>query len=213
MKLKGAIVAAIISLGLCIGAYATSWYNIVDTAGSSVTTYTFFWDHYTTTDVKGNSQVTKYSANGVLDHPLPQTADVFNEILAFLTAGAAALLATIVFQGLRVFCKLGKGSSVCRVIGSIIIAGAMIVLAIAFFSFLNITKAFLQDNWPGCTSILLGDLDNTHRNCAKLMGSDTQNVIITYSYAWKPDIGWWLCLAGLVVAAFSVGGVMRSGRK
>jgi len=211
MKLQTAIVASIIALGLCVGAWATSWYKVVDTNGSSITTYKFYWEQFGVSDKDGNTQVHKYDDDSVFAKQLPEIKAMFAQILAFLTAGAAALLFIVIFQGLRQFTKMGRGSSMCRIIGVIVSVGAMVVLAIAFFSFFNITKAFLQDDWPGCTNLSLGDLANTHRNCDTLMGHDEHTVFtIPQSYQWGPDVGWWLTLAALVVSAFAVGGSLTS---
>jgi len=220
MKAEGAIIAAIIALGLAIGAWATSWYKIelttiskLDSSDSDTTTTTFFWVQYITSDSSsGKSQTIKYTGNsGALSPPnYPDIATTFSNCLAFLTAGAACLIATIVLQGLRVWCKFGKGSNCWRIIGQLIVTAATVLLAVSFFSFLNITKAFSNEQWPEC---LTGINNYDNYMCSSVLGKNTTNGLVTTTdYDWKPDVGWWLLLASLFVSFFSVGGVLASGK-
>jgi len=209
MKLKGAVVAAIISLGLCVGAWATPWYQLTYTVGSKTSVQTFYWTHYIESS-GGDSSTTDYLPSSGTRYP--HIAAIFSNILAFLTAGAALLLATVVLQGLRAYCKLGKGSKVIKIIGQLIVFAALVLLGVAFFSFLGITKAFLNDQWSVC---YLGSSSGYNNyNCATLMGTYSNTfILVNYSFDWKPAIGWWLCLAALVVSGFTVGGVFASKRK
>lgn len=214
--------AAIISLGLAVGAWATSWYIIQSTVtpvigDAETTTYTFFWVQYTKSDGHGNSQTMKYTGNSGVTAPpnYPDIATTFSNSLAFLTAGAACLIATIVYQGLRVWCKVGKGSNLCRILGNLLVTAGAVLLAVSFFSFLNITKSFLNSQWPGCGVLNGLSVDYNNYNCNKALGNQTVNGIAnayTTQIEWRPDVGWWLLLASLFVSFFSVGGVLSSGR-
>jgi len=212
MKLKSAVFCAIIALGLVAGAYATDWYQIKVTTGNNYELYRFYWKYYKIEDQSGNSRNYNYNTTILLAQQSISVGNVFTNILAILTVGAALLLATIVYQGCRILFKIGKGSNICRIIGVIISVGAMVLLAVAFFELFSITKAFQQDKWEQCeTSLISGQY--TDLWCGKLLGTYTDKGLITTTvYDWKPDIGWWLTLAALVVSAFVIGGVMRSKR-
>jgi len=213
MILKGALVAALIAVGLAVGAWATSWYKLQSTIGSSTTTTQFFWTDYTTTDSNGNAKTLKYTDDSTIGAPsLPTIANTFSNCLAFLTAGAACMIATIVYQGVHLAFKVGKGSKACKIIGQLIVTAGMVLLAVSFFSFLNITKAFLTDQWSACRPLL--STDYNHYNCVELMGSNPQSnsPLPNTNYVWGPDIGWWLLLGSLAVSMFAVGGVLGSRR-
>jgi len=106
-----------------------------------------------------------------------------------------------------------KKSKICRIVGILLSVAALVLLAVSFFSFMNITKAFLTDQYWGC--------EDTHipptyenRNCLKLLGSDdgTGFGITAVGYEWKPDVGWWLLLGAIFVSSFMVGGSFASNR-
>jgi len=219
MRLKLALAAALIALGLCVGAWATSWYVIDDnyaapglTSTTYNTTYKFYWQDFietTATIAKSSTSSTattyKYKPSSSLDKSYPQIATTFTNCLTFLTVGAALVLATLVFQGLREFCKLGKGSKFCKLFGFLVVIAATVLLAVAFFSFLNITKAFASDQWGSCNT----SYDNV--NCNTLIGDSPNTILgVTHDYSWKPDVGWWLLLGALFVSFFAVGGVLSS---
>jgi len=210
MKLKGAVIAGIISLGLCIGSYSTSWYRIDATyIVVGTRTYKFFWQDYTTQS-GGSLTTTEYTNNNLRN--LPTVNTTFESSLSTLTIGAALLLGAIVFIGLRAFFGVGKKSKICRFVGVLLSIAALVLLAVSFFSFLNITQAFLKDQWSDCLNVSLSPTFK-NRNCLNLMGSDTGSGFATSTnYVWKPDVGWWLLLAAIIVSFGLAGGSFASNR-
>jgi hypothetical protein len=71
--------------------------------------------------------------------------------------------------------------------GLLIVLAAVVLLSIAFFSFLGITKAFLDDKWGMCALTSPGNYDNY--NCNSLIGNQQFTVIlIKYTADWKPGM-------------------------
>lgn len=201
MKLKGSMICGVIGVGLLVGAYATSWYRL-DSNSLIKTTTTFFWQKVTV-KAGDSTKSAKYDDAG-LDH----IKDTFASVLTFMTIGTAVLLASVVLNALRVWLKFGKGSRIMKYIAIIIAVAAVVLLGIAWTTFFNITKAFKDDTWPSCYDI---SSTSAQYNCKSLMGK--HNYSSSRDYKWRPDIGWFLCIAGFVFAGISMGAVLSSRRK
>jgi len=214
MKLKIGIVFTLIALALVIAAYSVSWYHIEATYPNISTIkpnedFYFFWQKYT---YKSNGQSTdyQYKNNDLFDKDYPNVEQTFNSVLGILVPAGAVLIASAVWNILRLVMKCARGSF-ARIIGILLAVAAVVLLSVSFFSFLNITKAFFEDEWSYCRTGLTASYDA--RNCEKFLGNDAESTLgIQSTYNYSPDAGWWLILGAIVAAGLGLGHVFQSER-
>jgi len=215
MKLKIAIVCFVIAVGLVIAAYSVSWYKIKVTYPNNIINkaeddFYFYWEDWTHV-TNGQTTTYNYTSNSIFGVQLPNVKNTFQSVLGFIIVAGCLLVASAVWNILRLWMKCLKNS-----FGKFIAIGAavaaVVFLAISFFTFLQIPSSFLKDQFPPCKVGLLGS-NYDSRNCHSILGSDQSSTFgFNSDYNYSPDAGWWLNLAAIVVAGFGLGHVLASHR-
>eukprot|EP00026_Physarum_polycephalum_P012391 Phypoly_transcript_12691.p1 GENE.Phypoly_transcript_12691~~Phypoly_transcript_12691.p1 ORF type:complete len:178 (+),score=21.06 Phypoly_transcript_12691:177-710(+) len=156
--LIAAVILSLAALGCVIVSWALEWYEIetkITLPGiTTTTTEKYYWKKYTTSisvNSGHSSKDTDYNKNIE-----PKVKQLFDTCLTLLTIGGAVLIGFIVLVGLRLI--FFKKSGFIRWVGAIAGIVASVFLAVSFFAFLNITKAFKED------------YDCTSNQCDKLIG-------------------------------------------
>ncbi|EFA76243.1 transmembrane protein [Heterostelium album PN500] len=189
-KLGGALVLTFLLLGCLAVSYSFSWYRIKVTfptmSGnqSDLDTYAdYFWTKFRITNAVSDHEVETDYGDSTKD-----IKQVFTVSLSFLSASAAAAVAVAIFQIIGIIAR----SRFFRILAGIGGLVSFALLAVAFFTFFGITKAFDKDN----QCIGAPSKDNY---CKSFYGSADN--LLNAEYKWMPYIGWWVGVGGL---AFSL---------
>eukprot|EP01133_Synstelium_polycarpum_P008433 gene8433-9920_t len=190
-RLGGSLFLTVLLLGCLAVSYSLAWYRVEYKPNSVIqntsTVYTYYWWTKTKTIVKDEDTERDYDKDS--DKNVKQ---IFTVSLAFLTASAAAAVVTAIFQIIGIINK----SRVIRILSGILALASFALLAVSFFTFFGITKAFDKDNY--CTLLLTDDDEKNY--CEAFMGT-FDNVLGDFKYG--PYIGWWVGVGGLAFSLLS----------
>eukprot|EP01132_Coremiostelium_polycephalum_P010781 gene10781-13202_t len=192
-KLGGALFLTLLFLGCCAVSYSFAWYHeeAVQPQTKIETDVYYFWTKFKTVVNENNDDATTTDYDGDDNKNVKQ---VFTVSLSFLTASAAAGLATAIFQIVGIISK----SKFFRILSGIAALAAFALLGVSFFTFFKINAAFNDDN--SCLN-----LTTDNNICHKFRSSrdDSALGITVLESKWGPSIGWFVSVGGLALSLIS----------